>query len=107
MSGGSSVVDGFIPIWWQAYQQPAGLLLRTSDPAKARVQLYAARRLAQAPELANLQIMFSPFPDGDLVICHKGPVKLAELTPGAAQAGEAPDEPEGPTSPASPARLDL
>lgn len=65
----------FIPIWYAALRAPIGVLLRTSDPAKARHLLYAARRAALDPGLDNLQILFSPLPEGDLVICHKGEIK--------------------------------
>ena len=53
-----------------ALSEPIGLLLQTSDPARARAALYKARTDSGDPRLAILQIRMSPFPDGDLVICH-------------------------------------
>lgn len=54
---------------YQALAEPIGLVLRTSDPVRARQQLYQARQAAQDPSLDCIQIRMSPFPDGDLVLC--------------------------------------
>lgn len=58
------------PLLHRAMLAPYGLLLRSNDPARAKAQLYARRaELVQAtPELSELQIRTSPFPDGDLVL---------------------------------------
>lgn len=53
-----------------ALAEPFGLVLQTSDAGRARQLLYRARAEAHDPGLAILQIRTSPFPDGDLVICH-------------------------------------
>lgn len=58
-----------------------GLLLRTSDFPRARAALYKARADAGPGAFANLQFRASPFPEGDLVICH-GPAQApAHPTP--------------------------
>jgi hypothetical protein len=64
-----------LAILQSAMAEPIGLVLRTSDPTRARAALYKARAEAQDPQLACLQIRTSPFPDGNLVIC-KGPAPL-------------------------------
>ena len=50
-----------------------GLLLRTNDPTKLRMALYAARREAGRPEFDQLQFRLSPF-EGEpgLVVCKVG-----------------------------------
>lgn len=55
----------------QAAASRVGLLLRTNNPEGLRMQLYAVRRENQLPDLLELQIRMSPFPDGDLVICRE------------------------------------
>lgn len=54
-----------------ALAEPIGLVLRTSDPTRARATLYRIRSEANDPTLSVLQIRASPFPaEGDLIICH-------------------------------------
>ena len=50
-----------------------GLLLRTNDPTKLRMALYAARREAGRLEFDQLQFRLSPF-EGEpgLVVCKVG-----------------------------------
>lgn len=63
--------EALLTILQAALDEPIGLLLRTSDPSRARAALYKARADAGAdPALSALQIRISPFDDGDLVICH-------------------------------------
>lgn len=51
-----------------ALAEPVGLLLATSDTARARQRLYQARARLADPGLEVLQFRASPYPDGDLVI---------------------------------------
>lgn len=53
---------------YAALAAPIGLVLRTSDPERARQALYASRRAAQDPDLDILQIRTVGVPDGDLVL---------------------------------------
>jgi hypothetical protein len=55
---------------YQAAAESFGLLLDASDPGRVRQQLYQAKRKAEDSSLDELQIRFSPLPDGNLVICH-------------------------------------
>ena len=64
--------DDFQALLYQALGEPIGLLLQCSNPGMARQRLYQARVQAADPALAGLQIRMSPFPDGNLVICHGG-----------------------------------
>ncbi len=70
----------FMSIWYQALEQPLGLVLRTSDPARARQALYAARAEAQDEALGQLQIRMWQGENGEnLVIVHLGKIDGAEL----------------------------
>jgi hypothetical protein len=62
--------EALVVILQTARDEPIGLLLQTSDPAKARAALYKARADSGDTSLSILQIRMSPFADGDLVICH-------------------------------------
>lgn len=53
-----------------ALAEPFGIIIQTSDTVRAKMSLYRARAAANRPELAYLQIRTSPFPEGDLIICH-------------------------------------
>ena len=55
-------------ILYQALAEPIGLLLATSDWARARQKLYLARTKLGDPSLAHLQIRHWPGEEGDLVI---------------------------------------
>ena len=63
---------------YQALAEPIGILLKTSDPLRARQALYRARADAKDEALAVLQIRSSPFPDGDLLICKSGPLAMTK-----------------------------
>lgn len=52
----------------QALVATFGLLLRCSNPGKAKAQLYAARAASADRRYAQLQIRTSPWADGDLVL---------------------------------------
>lgn len=54
---------------YQALSEPIGLLVRAPDRDRARQALYQARQQCMDPQLAQLQIRMSPWPEGDLVIC--------------------------------------
>lgn len=56
--------------WLMAFDEPVGLLLATSDPQGLRAALYTARAKMSLPQLADMQIRISPWPEGQLVICH-------------------------------------
>ena len=57
------------PLLYQALGSPIGLLLRTSDFARARQRLYQARVAAADQDLACLQFRASPgIEGGDLII---------------------------------------
>jgi hypothetical protein len=64
-----------------ALDEPIGLILQTSDTARARAAFYKARADSGDPALAALQIRISPFPDGDLVICHPAPTAKRPPSP--------------------------
>jgi hypothetical protein len=53
----------------QALAAPCGLVLRASDPQKARQMLYRARREALNPEFDELQIRLVAIGEGNMVIC--------------------------------------
>jgi len=55
-------------ILYLALAEPIGLLVGTNDVAAARARFYAARRLAQDPALAVLQVRASPVAGGELVM---------------------------------------
>lgn len=59
-----------LSILQDALEEPYGLLIQTSDPARARQALYRARADANDDRLSILQVRTSPFAEGDLVICH-------------------------------------
>ena len=74
-------VQDLIGLWLAAADEPIGLLLRSSDPGKAKQLLYRARTAGVAQghtALAHMQLRTSPFPDGDLVIC-RGQATQAQL----------------------------
>lgn len=60
---------------YEALAEPIGLVLNAPDPARARQQLYAARKRMSDPDLAVLQIRMSSFAEGNLVICKAGKVE--------------------------------
>ena len=62
--------EALLVILQTAADEPLGLILRTSDTARARALLYKIRAESGDPRLASLQLRASPFPEGDLVICH-------------------------------------
>ena len=63
-------------ILFQALAEPVGLLIRTNSLERARQQFYQARR--GFPDLAQLSLRASPFPDGELVIVRNEPRPVAE-----------------------------
>lgn len=67
--------ETLVTILQAALDEPYGILLQTSDPGRARAALYKARTEEGDPRLSTLQIRISPFPDGDLVICHVAPAR--------------------------------
>ena len=76
--------EALVTILQTALDEPIGLLLRTSDTTKVRMLLYKARTNAGDPRLASLQFRVSPFPEGDLVICHPSPAPRQQPRPRAA-----------------------
>lgn len=80
----TEMIDHCTELLYEALASPAGLLLKTNDPGRARAALYTARRKAEDRTLAGLQFRFCPPQyDGDLMIV-KGPMpdekKGPELT---------------------------
>lgn len=70
--------EALLTILQTALSEPIGLILKTSDPVRARAALYRARSEANDPNLSALQIRTSPLPDeGDLIICHHQAPKRA------------------------------
>lgn len=64
--------EQLLAILYQALGEPIGLLLRTSDFARARQALYRARQESGDQALAGLQFRASPgLPDGDLIIVNQ------------------------------------
>lgn len=86
MVSGGSTKDEFLMLLLEASAEPIGLLVTTNDAERARQKFYAARRDASAmhPELDQIQIRISPFPDGQLVL-----VKSVIQVPSTQQNGEA------------------
>lgn len=67
-------VDVAKTYWMRAIEEPIGLALIVSDPARAKSQLYAARKLLPIPDLANYEIRTSPTnPAYELWIIRKSP----------------------------------
>lgn len=67
-------VDVAKTYWMQAIEEKIGLALIVSDPARAKSQLYAARKLLPIPDLANYEIRTSPInPAYELWIIRKAP----------------------------------
>lgn len=67
-------VDVAKTYWMQAIEEKIGLALIVSDPARAKSQLYAARKLLPIPDLANYEIRTSPTnPAYELWIIRKSP----------------------------------
>jgi hypothetical protein len=66
-----SIAAHLTGLLYSALAEPIGLLLSASDRNRARQALYQARVQAADPALAELQIRASPWPEGDLVICHR------------------------------------
>ena len=56
--------------WHAALVEPIGIIVCTPDPLELRDDLYEVRREEADPSLAVLEVRMSPFPEGDLVICH-------------------------------------
>lgn len=54
----------------RAMAEPIGLLLQTQDPKGLRQIMYRIRSKYGDSSLVELQIRFSPLPDGDLILCH-------------------------------------
>jgi len=71
--------ERLLQLWLDALEQPIGVLLRTNDPNRAKQLLYRVRAEAKLDALANLQLRTSPFPDGDLIICHGATPEAKEL----------------------------
>lgn len=66
---------------YQALREPIGVLVQTSDFARARQAFYRARADAADPELSQLQFRTSPgLPGGNLIIV-KDKVKVTTVTP--------------------------
>ena len=65
------MADFYLSILYNALSRPIGLLLASPNPGLDRQRLYQARVKSLDPSLAELQIRTSPFPDGDLVVCHQ------------------------------------
>jgi hypothetical protein len=55
-------------ILYLALAEPIGLLLATSDSAKAKTRLYSERAKLKDPALAVLQFRTSPIDGGNLVV---------------------------------------
>jgi hypothetical protein len=74
--------ERWVPLLYQALAEPFGLLLTTNDVARAKAQIYAARKLASDPELDCLQLRTSPFTEGELVLVRgaKPPNTETELS---------------------------
>jgi hypothetical protein len=66
-TGGTSQTE-LQAILYQALAEPVGLLLRATDPERARQRLYKARSELGDPALARLQIRISPLDEGELVL---------------------------------------
>jgi hypothetical protein len=73
----NGVIAEATEILYIALGEPIGLLIKTNDLNGARARFYAARKLAQDPALAVLQMRASPVEGGELVII-KGPGPGAE-----------------------------
>lgn len=58
--------------WYVALGEPHGLLLRASDPQRARQRLYAARARLGDPDLAELEVRIVDLAEGNLVIIKEG-----------------------------------
>ena len=65
-----------------ALAEPRGLLLRTGDPHRARMALYAARRAMAEPRLAELQLRLWDGLDGDLVVVKASALGAVPRTQG-------------------------
>lgn len=62
---------------YQALREPIGVLVQTSDFARARQMLYRARADAGDPELSQLQFRVSPGLEGGNLIIVKERVQVA------------------------------
>lgn len=80
--------EALLIILQAALDEPLGLLIRTSDTTRCRAALYKARTDSGDARLSSLQIRMSPFPDGDLVICHPQQRSNSRYVP---DLGELPD----------------
>lgn len=74
-----------LAIWQAALSEPIGILIRTNDVTTMKAKLYRVRKKSQILDLMRLQIRTSPFPDGDLVICHSGKIPAIKPTTNLAQ----------------------
>lgn len=54
-------VHDAVEFLYAALRSSHGITVSTSDPHTLRTRLYAARKKAGDPDLANLSIVFSPF----------------------------------------------
>lgn len=62
----------FLEMWYAALQEPFGLVVETSDVAKLKQNLYAARKSADDPALSALILITSPDSAGIAVwIAHR------------------------------------
>lgn len=76
--------DELTRILYQALGEPIGLVLAVDGSARvARNKLYTRRNALGDPALNRLQVRFSPFAEGQLVIV-KGPEATAQALPPAA-----------------------
>lgn len=57
--------------WYNAYNHPLGVYLRTSDPTRLKSLLYSTRAKLADPDLMTLAIRTSPqFPAAELWLVH-------------------------------------
>lgn len=54
-----------VELWYQALATPLGVIVRVSDPERAKMRLYALRKEANDPDLDSLSIVQSPTNPGE------------------------------------------
>lgn len=65
-------IEPLLEWWFQALNEPVGIILKTSDRTRLTAKLYAARAAHSNPqELAGLSIAMSPTALDELWIIHQ------------------------------------
>ena len=61
-----------LELWYEALRHPIGVAVTTNSSDRLKAKLYAARKAAADPALADLMVLTSPRnPTGEVFIAHR------------------------------------